>query len=137
MLEVLDADGNNVADLYPFPSAPPHSGALALDAVLGRIGPAEIQAFAGWTYTGERLGVVITEERRGHNRIGPYGLYNARLALAGLGMGAGELDIALWGRNLGDKVYPVIAIDNLPHSDRAVVWGAPRSVGLDLVYRFR
>ena len=35
------------------------------------------------------------------------------------------------------RVYPLMAIDNLPQADRAVVWGEPRSVGLELIYRYR
>ena len=48
-----------------------------------------------------------------------------------------QLDIALFGRNLLDKEYVVIAIDNTPQSDRSVVFGEPRSVGLNLIYRYR
>ena len=49
----------------------------------------------------------------------------------------GTLDIALWGRNLLDKEYEQTAIDNLPQADRAVIWGEPRAVGLDFIYRYQ
>jgi len=48
----------------------------------------------------------------------------------------GAFELALWGRNLADEVYEISAIDNLPQSDRAVVWGEPRTAGLDVIYRF-
>ena len=49
---------------------------------------------------------------------------------------AGALDFALWGRNLADEDYVISAIDNVPHADRAVIWGEPRTLGLDVSYRF-
>ena len=70
--------------------------------------------------------------------IPAYGLWNARLVAGNLRVGGrGTLDVALWGRNLADEEYPLIAIDNVPQSDRAVVWGEPRSVGVDLIYRYQ
>ncbi|MEQ1439021.1 TonB-dependent receptor [Fontimonas sp. SYSU GA230001] len=138
VLEVIDPQGNNVADLYPFTSAPRHSGVVALDWTALRAGWGELRAYGSYNYIAQRQGNVITEERRGLTSIPAYGLWNARLSAAGIRMGSeGTLDLALWGRNLADKVYPLMAIDNLPQSDRAVVWGEPRSLGLELTYRFR
>jgi iron complex outermembrane recepter protein len=136
--EVIDPSGNNVADLYPFTSAPRHSGVLALDWTAWRGGWGALRAFVSYNYTAERQGQVITEDRRGLSSIPAYGLFNARLTAANLRVGQhGTLDIAVQARNLADKAYPVIAIDNVPHADRAVVWGDPRYVGLELVYRYR
>ncbi|MES0874630.1 TonB-dependent receptor [Sinimarinibacterium thermocellulolyticum] len=136
--EVLDPAGNNVADLYPFTSAPRHSGVLAADWTLWRASLGELRAFVSYNYTDVRQGQVITEDRRGLTSIPAYGLWNARLTAAGLPLGRhGTLDLAVHARNLADEVYPVIAIDNLPHADRAVVWGEPRYIGLELVYRYR
>lgn len=135
---VLDPDGRNVAHLYPFPSAPRHSGVVALDWTALRRGWGELRGYVAYHYTAERQGQVITEQRRGLTSIPAYGLWNARLVagnLRGWG-GRGALDIALFGRNLADKDYPLIAIDNVPHADRAVVWGEPRSLGIELTYRY-
>ena len=66
-----------------------------------------------------------------------YWLFNARLSAGSFRLGErGALDLALWGKNLADKKYPVMAIDNLPQADRAVVWGDPRTLGLELTYRY-
>ncbi|MFP5304632.1 MAG: TonB-dependent receptor domain-containing protein, partial [Gammaproteobacteria bacterium] len=138
VLEVIDPSGNNVADLYPFTSAPRHSGVVALDWTPLRRGWGELRAYVSYAYTAERQGIVITEERRGLTSIPAYGLWNARISAGKLRIGESALlDVALWGRNLADKVYPLIAIDNVPQSDRAVVWGEPRSVGLEVIYRYR
>lgn len=136
--DVRDINGNNVADLYPFPSAPRHSGNLSFDWTMLEAGWGTARAYLGYSYVDSRQGTVITEERRGLTSLPAYGLFNARLSVMDLPAGArGSVDVALWGRNLADREYPLMAIDNVPHADRAVVWGAERSFGLDLVYRYR
>ncbi len=138
VLEVIDINGDNVAHLYPFIAAPQHSGVLFADWTVARPTWGDLRAYVSWNYIGERTGFVITEERRGLTVIDGYGLLNARLMANGIRMGArGTLDIALWGKNLLDKEYELTAIDNLPHADRAVIWGEPRAIGMDFIYRYR
>lgn len=135
--EVRDVDGNNVAHLYPFISAPPHSGVVFVDWTVAQPSWGELRAYGSWNYIGDRTGFVITEERRGLTRIEGYGLFNARLMANNIRLGErGTLDIALWGKNLLDEEYELTAIDNLPQADRAVLWGDPRTIGMDFVYRF-
>jgi iron complex outermembrane receptor protein len=137
VLEVIDVNGNNVADLYPFIAAPPHSGVAFADWIAAHTGWGEIRAYLNWNYIGDRKGFVITEARRGLTAIKGYGLLNARLMANGISIGnRGRLDVALWGKNLLDKEYELTAIDNLPQADRAVIWGEPRTIGLDLIYRY-
>jgi len=137
VLEVMDIDGNNVAHLYPFISAPRHSGVVFADWTVAQPSWGELRAYASWNYIGDRTGFVITEERRGLTAIDGYGLFNLRLMANNIRFGErGTLDVALWGKNLLDKEYELTAIDNLPQADRAVLWGDPRSVGMDFVYRF-
>ncbi len=137
VLEVIDVNGNNVAELYPFIAAPPHSGVAFADWTVAHTGWGDIRAYANWNYIGDRKGFVITEARRGLTAIKGYGLLSARLMANGISIGnRGRLDVALWGKNLLDKEYELAAIDNLPQADRAVIWGEPRTIGLDLVYRY-
>jgi iron complex outermembrane receptor protein len=136
--EVIDINGDNVASLYPFINAPPHSGVLFTDWGIAQPAWGEVRAYVSWNYIGPRKGFVITEERRGLTSIEGYGLLNARLMANGIRLGGqGTLDIALWGKNLLDEEYELSAIDNLPQADRAVLWGEPRAVGLDFIYRYR
>jgi iron complex outermembrane recepter protein len=129
--------GENEAHLFPFYSAPPYTGVGAVDWTFWDLGWGALRAYASYNYVGERGGLVISEERRGLTRLPAYGLANARLMLQGLMLGdAGALDVALWGRNLADRHYVISAIDNVPHADRAVIWGEPRTVGLEFIYRF-
>ena len=136
MTEALDINGNNVAHLYPFVSAPPASGVASVDWTFFDADWLALRAYASYQYMGKRNGVVITEPRRDLTALFPFGLYNARLLASGLRFSGGELELALWGKNLADKEYPVFAIDNTPQADRSVLWGEPRTVGLDLTYRY-
>jgi iron complex outermembrane recepter protein len=137
VLEVIDVNGDNVAHLYPFISAPPHSGVGFVDWTVANFNWGDLRAYASWNYIGKRQGFVITEDRRGLTVIDGYGLLNARLMASGIRLGErSTLDLALWGKNLLDQEYELTAIDNLPQADRAVVWGEPRAIGFDLIYRF-
>ena len=137
VLDVRDFKGDNVANLFPFISAPPHSFVTAVDWTFLQREAWDLRAYLDYHYVGHRNGLVISEPRRGKTAIDPYGMVNARLVLGGLHFGQrGVLDVALWGKNLADKEYELTAIDNLPQADRAVIWGEPRSAGLDLIYRY-
>ncbi|HEY0974948.1 MAG TPA: TonB-dependent receptor [Solimonas sp.] len=134
--DVRDADGNNVAHQFPFQSAPRHSWVLAADWTLWRAGWGELRAYTTYNHVDRRSGLNLPG-REGLTFLPAYSLVNARIGAYGIRAGErGSLDIALWGRNLADEEYPIAAIDNLPHADRAVYWGEPRTLGLDLVYRF-
>ncbi|MCB1674999.1 MAG: TonB-dependent receptor [Halioglobus sp.] len=67
------------------------------------------------------------------NGIDDYGLLNARLALRQIPVPAGELELAVWGKNLENETYYVSHFfTGVP----AAVFGEPRTVGADLIYRF-
>ena len=94
-------------------------------------------AYLAYNYRAARDVLVIAEEKRGLGTLPAYGLWGGRLMLQGLAFEAlGAFDLAVWGRNLADEDYEISAIDNLPHADRAVIWGEPRTLGLDLTWRF-
>lgn len=69
-----------------------------------------------------------------------YGIWNGRIALSEIQVGPsdkGNLTVALWGKNLTDKRY--INFRTAGVSVAAVsqgFWGEPRTVGLDLIYRY-
>lgn len=136
--QVIDLEGNNVASLYPFIAAPRSSLVASLDWTFLQNRWASWRAYLNYQYSGWRQGFVITEDKRGLTAIDGYGLINARLAASEIPVTArSQLEVSLWGRNLADKQYPLTAVDNLPQADRAVVWGEPRALGLELTYRYR
>ena len=67
-----------------------------------------------------------------------FSLWNARLALSRIKVGPGErgdLTVALWGKNLTDKKYLTLANQGWT-SDGSGNWGEPRTVGIDVIYRY-
>ena len=64
-------------------------------------------------------------------------LINLRFAWRDIPIGGRALgDIALWSKNLLDEEYAVTVLGVLPHSNRAVFWGEPRSAGMDFKLSF-
>lgn len=67
-----------------------------------------------------------------------YTVWNGRLALSQIQVGRadkGDLTIALWGRNLTDRKY--LTVRTMGATAAAVGgWGEPRTVGLDVIYRY-
>ena len=59
-----------------------------------------------------------------------YGLLGARLSLSEIPVPVGNLNLALWGRNLTDEEYEVY------HNFGSVIYGEPLSYGLSLIYDF-
>ncbi len=67
-----------------------------------------------------------------------FGIWNARLALSQIKAGPGELgrvSVALWAKNLSDKKYLTMVNPGWV-TDMSGNWGEPRTVGLDLTYKY-
>lgn len=69
-----------------------------------------------------------------------YGIWNGRIALSEIKVGPnakGNLTVALWGRNLTDKEYESYNYVTIAQAAQyQAFWGEPRTVGLDLVYKY-
>ena len=133
ILQVIDVNGEDVADRFQFNSAPRHSATVnAAWTFLRR----------GWGELNAHLGLQFTDRREGGVNAGrpvdlpAHSLLDLRIASSPLAVFGGELSLALWTRNLLDEEYEISAIDNLPQADRAVIWGEPRSIGLDLRFNY-
>ncbi|HET8882350.1 MAG TPA: TonB-dependent receptor [Solimonas sp.] len=133
VLKIVDASGANVADQYPFPSAPRHSGVVAADYTLWRAGWGRVRGVTTYSYTGARNGGGLPG-RSDLSYLPSYSLVNTRLAVSGLQLGRGTLEVAAFARNLLDKDYVVEAVPTLPQTDRAVFWGEPRTLGMEFTY---
>lgn len=67
-----------------------------------------------------------------------FSVLNGRLALSRINVGPrdnGDLTVALWGKNLLDKKYINLAYQGWVTAGSAS-WGDPRTVGVDLIYRY-
>ncbi len=62
-----------------------------------------------------------------------YDVWNARLQLADIPVGAGSFRVALWGKNLADEVYR-LSTSNL--GVLSAQFGPPRSIGVDMIYEY-
>jgi iron complex outermembrane receptor protein len=59
-----------------------------------------------------------------------YELFDARISLSEIPVAAGDLSVSLWGKNLKDAEYQVY------HGAGAVMFGQPRSYGLNVLYKY-
>lgn len=134
--EAIDPDnGADVTDTFVFSSAPEHSYTAAVDYTAAEWSWGRLGLNLSYNYMGERNGAVRTASVP-NTFLEDYGLINARLGLYDMPAWGGILTAALWGKNLADSEYAINAIDNLPQASRSVIWGEPRSYGLDLIYTY-
>ncbi len=130
--------GKNVADRTEMPYAPEHNYTVGLEYQRplsgGNIqGGAMLTASVDYAWTDERFGTAFNDDMEGF-KMDDYGIVNARLALSDIAVGEGDLEIAVWGRNLDDEEYKVHAISLGLY--RSAIFGEPRSYGLDLKLSF-
>lgn len=131
--EVINADEEEVSELFQFNSAPKHSATLNLNWQAAELGRISTFVNLGYQFTGQREG--------GTNAGRPvdlpaYGLLNLYLGAKPVQWNRWHLSGGIWMRNLLDSDHEISAIDNLPHADRAVLWNEPRSFGLDFKITF-
>lgn len=115
---------------FALSNAPRHSGTLNIDYILPPMSFGEIAINVNYNYVGERdgkNGILFRDE---------FDLLNGRVALSKIPMLKGEVTVSAWIKNALDEEYVSYAIDNLPHSNRGVLWGESRSYGIDLKYEF-
>ncbi|HQR03254.1 MAG TPA: TonB-dependent receptor [Rhodocyclaceae bacterium] len=132
-----------------------NSYSLSADYSFGKVGPGKLDGNLNYTYTSENstgatdvytiAGGVATllQTINMNNRLTPgFGLLNGRLAWSGIQVGPGnkgDLTVALWGKNLSDKRSPGFVIDPAVSLfiGAASPWIAPRTYGIDLIYRYQ
>ncbi|MBD2858103.1 TonB-dependent receptor [Spongiibacter sp. KMU-158] len=125
------------ADDLDFPSAPEHSFTFGMDWSVASWSFGNLSLNMDYNYVGKRKGLMI-KGREGFSELGDLGLLNGRISLrdVNLSKSGTMLNVAFWGKNILDEEYEIHALDNLPQADRAVLWGEPRSYGLDLTIEF-
>lgn len=134
-----DEFGNDLSDSFVFYSAPKNSYTFAADWTIADMDWGQLAVNLSYNFMDDRNG-----GSRAHNAkntfISSYSLLNGRISLSQIPIGGkadkGNLYIGLWGKNLADEEFEITAIDNLPHSDRSVIWGEPRSFGVDMIYEY-
>tara|TARA_R110002167_G_scaffold20049_10_gene73806 strand:+ start:7025 stop:9541 length:2517 start_codon:yes stop_codon:yes gene_type:complete len=133
--KATDINGNDASDKFVFFSAPENSFTLSADYTLFQ---------ADWGTGSANISVNYMDERNGGSRaenvknthLRQYELVNARLSLSDIAFADGRLGAGIWAKNLLDTEYELTAVDNLPQADRSVIWGEPRTFGLDVFYEY-
>ncbi len=134
--KATDVRGNDVSDDFVFFAAPEHSYTAAADWTLKEADWGRLSLNVSHNYMDERNGGARSAGVA-NTRLESYRLWNARLGVSDIALGNyGNLSVGLWSKNLTDEEYALTAIDNQPHADRSVIWGEPRSYGLDLIYQY-
>ncbi len=130
-----DVNGQDVSDQFVFFAAPEQSYTAVADWTIADADWGRLGLNVSYNYMDERNGGSLASNVK-NTRLDAYGVWNARLGLNEMPLAGGMLSVAAWGKNLLDEEYAISAIDNQPQADRSVLWGDPRSYGVDLIYRY-
>ncbi|NKI17687.1 TonB-dependent receptor [Spongiibacter sp. KMU-166] len=130
-----DVNGNDVTDQFVFFSAPEHSFTLSGDYTVHQADWGRTSLNVSVNYMGERNGGSRAENVK-NTHLRQYELVNARLSISDVAVGSGRLGAGFWAKNLLDEEYELTAVDNLPQADRSVIWGEPRTYGIDVFYEY-
>ncbi len=127
--------GIDEANIYTFSAIPRHAYTAALDWTVVDTSYGRWTANISVNYMAQRSGTSLREDTP-QLYLDAHSLLNARFGLYDVSLYGGQLSASVWGKNLEDSEYAISALKQLVHTDRGVVWGEPRSYGLDVEYRY-
>lgn len=119
----------------PFSYAPEKSFTLGLEYHRPLAGDWSFGSYASYNYQSE---MHTSSNASDDVLLGARGLIDAGVSLTRADIGAGDLTLRLWGRNLGDKDYYLINTSSFAFAGAAttVEYGEPRTYGLTVDFRF-
>jgi len=120
--------------------APRHAGSLSFTYDFEPFAFGNLQAYVGMVYSDDYFALADSLDLAKTNS---YRLWNARITLNELPFQllSGNLEFALWGKNLTDEEYEVFSASNATGNpvliDHVVTqYNTPRTYGIDVNYRF-
>ena len=119
-----------LARSFTFQNAPRNTAALNINYQLPPFSFGSLAVNVNYNYVDERD--PTTEALQSDE----YSLLNGRLSLSALNALAGTFTLSTWVKNALDDDYVVFTFDGLPHASRSVLWGEPRTWGVDLKYEY-
>jgi len=122
----VDLRGTDISDVTFIPFAPENAYSIALDHSWGLNGGASIDFHLNYRWRDD----LFSTASRGLP-VDALGLLGARLALSSVTLGATELQIAAWGKNLTDEAEIVYDLSTLGFQ-----YNMPRTVGVDVTLEF-
>lgn len=130
--EIRAANGDDIAYLFRFVHVPRHSYAIDLNYEVEGLGVGDLRANISYSWQDEQVSDTSRNFGRRYGIEG-YGLLNGRVAYGRMDVLEGELEVAMWGKNLTDREYLLTHFNpGLP----AGIHGVPRAVGVDLTYKY-
>jgi len=132
--KVISPTGLDETHLFRFIHVPKHNASATLSYDFPRTRLGYIRASVDYAWQDDKYSGTAKEVSPVRNGIDGYGLLNARLTLKDIPLTTGELELALWGKNLADEAYYT---SHLYAGVSAAAFGNPRTVGAELVYRYR
>ncbi len=119
--ESVDCEGNKLA------GSPQKTASAAFDYRLP-MGAGDFIVYAEWRYTGDTYFGVTNRDTE---FVDAYSLYNARL-----GYSTEQWSVYLWGKNLTDEKYELTNSELPLLKQDVILWGLPRTFGLEFNYSF-
>ncbi|MFT5574695.1 MAG: iron complex outermembrane receptor protein [Bermanella sp.] len=123
------------AGIYTFNAIPRHAYNAALDWTVAETDYGRWSANVSINYMAQRNGTSLREDIP-QLYLDAHRLLNARFGLYDVPLYGGYFSASAWGKNLQDTEYAISSLKQLVHTDRGVVWGEPRSYGLNIEYRY-
>lgn len=126
---IVDGAGNDVTAQFTYIQAPKHT---LVTSVEYEFPPSPIGTFAIYAdyFTKSRYSSSTSDPRY---IIGDYGLLNGRITLSDIPVGFGNWQLAVFGRNLTDKVYYA---DHFNAGVPSAFFGQPRTYGVELSFKY-
>ena len=126
-------DGVSPSQEFELLQTPPHAGSLTLDYLLP-LPVGLLKAHLDVTAT-DRYAYSTTP----NSRKDAYTIANARLSISEITLGAdnGNIDVALWARNLTDEEYVNLGFSiGAPVATIVQSFGTPRTAGVSVTYEY-
>lgn len=129
--------GEDVTSEFSLPYAPENAYNLALNYTYPNLSFGVIDAFVEYSWQDESFTTAGTTSNPSVKQDwtrSDYGLLNARIALTLDTFSIGEIQLAIWGRNIQDEEYEAHRFT--AGAGAAIAWAEPRTYGMDIIYEF-
>ncbi|CAH0990201.1 Metal-pseudopaline receptor CntO [Sinobacterium norvegicum] len=135
-------NGVDISSTAGMTTNPKHTASASADYYIADLGIGQLRAFADVSWQDETyFNANIAAPTTSGLTQGSYALVNGRVILSEIaGISEGELQVAAWGKNLTNEEYYVHGINfgdpAVGGGGNAVIFGDPRSFGMDVTYRY-
>jgi iron complex outermembrane receptor protein len=129
---------SDVSDQSHFPQAPEHTLSLGVTYEFSPFSWGNLTARVDATYNSGYKNDTLDSSFDKYTQSGAFTLVNGRLTLADIAAASGSLEFSLWGKNIFDEQYRTYGIGAFgnPLGFAGAIYNEPRSVGLDVTYRY-